>query len=193
MSKPTSKMKPAAARPPKPESRWRRLTGAFKTAPNDNDAAGFRGFEQEAGELMSRAKTQRAQTIVRAAVVVVALLLVWAALAKVDEITKGEARVISSRQLQLVQSLDGGVVSEILVKEGQVVEKDQLLLKIDETRAPPACARAPPRALRCGPGRRGCGRWPKARRSTPHRPATTPTSAASSRKSGAFMRPACPS
>ncbi|HEY9066370.1 MAG TPA: HlyD family type I secretion periplasmic adaptor subunit, partial [Burkholderiaceae bacterium] len=44
-------------------------------------------------------------------------------------------KVIPSRQLQLVQSLDGGVVSEILVKEGQVVEKDQLLLKIDETRA----------------------------------------------------------
>jgi membrane fusion protein, adhesin transport system len=63
------------------------------------------------------------------------LLVVWAALAKVDEITRGDARVISSRQLQLVQSLDGGVVSEILVKEGQVVERDQLLLKIDETRA----------------------------------------------------------
>jgi len=66
---------------------------------------------------------------------VVVLLIVWASLARVDEITKGDARVISSRQLQLVQSLDGGVVSEILVKEGQVVEKDQLLLKIDETRA----------------------------------------------------------
>jgi len=100
------------------------------------DAAdGFRSFELEAGDVMSRAKTQRAQTIVRAAVVVVVLLIVWASLARVDEITKGDARVISSRQLQLVQSLDGGVVSEILVKEGQVVEKDQLLLKIDETRA----------------------------------------------------------
>jgi adhesin transport system membrane fusion protein len=101
----------------------------------DREAAGFRGFELEAGDLMSRAKTLRAQKIVRAAVAVVALLVVWAALAQVDEITKGDARVISSRQLQLVQSLDGGVVSEILVKEGQVVEKDQLLLKIDETRA----------------------------------------------------------
>ena len=84
---------------------------------------------------MSRAKTQRAQTIVRAAVVVVLLLIVWASLAHVDEVTKGDGKVIPSRQLQLVQSLDGGVVSDILVKEGQVVEKDQLLLKIDETRA----------------------------------------------------------
>ncbi|HEY9240109.1 MAG TPA: biotin/lipoyl-binding protein, partial [Burkholderiaceae bacterium] len=108
---------------------------AAPAAPAERDAAGFRGFESEAGELMSRASTRRAQTIVHAAVLVVVLLLVWAALAEVDEITQGEARVISSRQLQLVQSLDGGVVSEILVKEGQVVEKDQLLLKIDETRA----------------------------------------------------------
>jgi adhesin transport system membrane fusion protein len=104
-------------------------------APHGDHAAGFRSFELEADDVMSRAKTRRAQTIVRAAVVVVVLLMVWASLARVDEITKGEARVISSRQLQLVQSLDGGVVSEILVKEGQVVEKDQLLLKIDETRA----------------------------------------------------------
>ena len=103
--------------------------------PSGSDREGFRSFELEANEVMSRAKTQRAQLIVRAAVVGVVLLIVWASLARVDEITKGDARVISSRQLQLIQSLDGGVVSEILVKEGQVVEKDQLLLKIDETRA----------------------------------------------------------
>ena len=100
-----------------------------------SDPAGFRSFELEADEVMSRAKTQRAQTIVRAAIVVVVLLIIWASLAHVDEVTKGDGKVIPSRQLQLVQSFDGGVVSEILVKEGQVVEKDQLLLKIDETRA----------------------------------------------------------
>jgi adhesin transport system membrane fusion protein len=108
---------------------------ALAAVPGESESAGFRSFELEAGDVMSRARTQRAQKIVRAALVVVVLLIVWACLAHVDEITKGDARVISSRQLQLVQSLDGGVVSEILVKEGQVVEKDQLLLKIDETRA----------------------------------------------------------
>lgn len=119
----------------KPPSLKQRLTTILGAAPDENEPAGFRSFELDADDVMSRSKTQRAQKIVRAAVVVIVLLLVWAALAKVDEITKGDARVISSRQLQLVQSLDGGVVSEILVKEGQVVEKDQLLLKIDETRA----------------------------------------------------------
>lgn len=112
----------------------RRLFGPVVDA-GEAQRAGFRSFEAEAADVMSRQRTQRAQTVVRSAVVIVVLLLVWAALARVDEVTKGEAKVVPSRQLQLVQSLDGGIVSEILVKEGQVVEKDQLLLKIDETRA----------------------------------------------------------
>jgi membrane fusion protein, adhesin transport system len=97
--------------------------------------AGFRTFEVEAEEVMSRSQTQRAQKIVRAALLVVVLLGVWGALAHVDEVTRGDGRVIPSKQLQLVQSLDGGVVTAILVREGEVVEQDQLLLKIDETRA----------------------------------------------------------
>lgn len=96
---------------------------------------GLRSFELEADEILSRSRTHRAQTIVRAAVLSVALLIVWAALAHVDEVTRGEARVIPSRQLQVVQSLDGGVVAEILVREGQVVDAGELLLRIDETRA----------------------------------------------------------
>ena len=109
----------------------RRLFGPVAT---DMPAAP-RSFEIEANDLLSRQHTVRAQKIVRTAVVVVLLMILWAALAHVDEVTRGDAKVISSRQLQLVQSFDGGVVSEILVKEGQLVEQDQLLLKIDETRA----------------------------------------------------------
>ena len=98
-------------------------------------AAGLLPFEREADALISRQRTHRAQAIVRVALLVVVVLIGWAALAQVDEVTRGEARVISSRQLQVVQSLDGGVVVEILVKEGQVVEAGQLLLRVDETRA----------------------------------------------------------
>jgi membrane fusion protein, adhesin transport system len=96
---------------------------------------GFRTFEQEADAVMSRSTTHRAQKIVRTAVVVLLLLILWASFAQVEEVTRGDGKVIPSRQLQVVQSLDGGVVSEILVQEGQVVEAGQMLLKIDETRA----------------------------------------------------------
>lgn len=117
------------------EARWKRVLRALFAAPDPSLDAGLRSFEAQADAVMSRGGTARAQLIVRVAVVVVLLLLVWAALAHVDEVTRGDAKVISSRQLQLVQSFDGGVVSEILVREGQLVERDQLLLKIDETRA----------------------------------------------------------
>jgi adhesin transport system membrane fusion protein len=103
----------------------------------DDDAAqaGVKSFEREADALISRQHTRGAQKIVRAAALAVAALLLWAALAPIDEVTRGDARVIPSRQLQVVQSLDGGVVVEILVREGQVVEAGQLLLRVDETRA----------------------------------------------------------
>ena len=101
----------------------------------DATAAGIKSFEREADALISRQRTRGAQKIVRGAAIAVAALLLWAALAPVDEVTRGDARVIPSRQLQVVQSLDGGVVVEILVREGQVVEAGQLLLRVDETRA----------------------------------------------------------
>lgn len=106
-----------------------------RVTPDTAADAGMRSFELDAHAVMSTEHTYRAQTLVRSALLLVAVLLTWAGLAKIDEVTKGEAKVIPSRQLQVIQSLDGGVVSEILVKEGQVVEAGQLLLKIDETRA----------------------------------------------------------
>lgn len=111
-----------------------RLFGPTATA-KDGEPAGLRSFEFEAEEIMSREGTARAQRIVRTALVVIVLLIVWAAFAPIDEVTRGDGKVIPSRQLQVVQSLDGGVVSEILVREGDEVEAGQLLLKIDETRA----------------------------------------------------------
>ena len=114
------------------------LTRRWIGSPLDDEQAaeaGLAPFEREADALISRQRTHRAQAIVRTALLVIVVLLAWAALAQVDEVTRGDARVISSRQLQVVQSLDGGVVVEILVREGQVVEAGQLLLRVDETRA----------------------------------------------------------
>ena len=113
----------------------RRLFGSTAATGDVAQQAGFRNFEAEADGLITRQETHRAQTIVRSAVVILVLLLLWAGLSKVDEVTRGDGKVVPSRQLQVLQALDGGVVSEILVHEGQVVEAKQLLLKIDETRA----------------------------------------------------------
>lgn len=111
----------------------RRLLGP--TVADEPSGKAASSYELEADELLSRQATARAQRIVRAAVAVVLLLIVWSAFAPIDEVTRGDGKVIPSRQLQVVQSLDGGVVSEILVREGQEVDPGQLLLRIDETRA----------------------------------------------------------
>jgi adhesin transport system membrane fusion protein len=63
----------------------------------------------------------------------VAVSLFWAAGAKVDELVRGEGKVIPSKQLQLVQNLEGGILSELYVSEGDRVEKGEVLLKIDDT------------------------------------------------------------
>lgn len=60
--------------------------------------------------------------------------LSWAALAKVDEFTVAEGKVIPSSQVQVVQNLEGGIVYELLVRVGQMVAKDQVLMRIDPTR-----------------------------------------------------------
>jgi adhesin transport system membrane fusion protein len=61
--------------------------------------------------------------------------LLWASFAQVDEVARGEGKVVPSFQNQHIQSLDGGVVEQILVREGQMVTKNQLLLRIDSVRA----------------------------------------------------------
>ena len=61
-------------------------------------------------------------------------LVVWASISEVDEMTRGDAKVIPSSKIQKVQSLDGGIISEILIKSGQHVKQGQALMKIDTTR-----------------------------------------------------------
>jgi len=61
--------------------------------------------------------------------------LVWANFAYIDEIARGDGEVIPSGENQMIQNLEGGIVEEILVKEGDSVEKDQILLKIDNQKS----------------------------------------------------------
>lgn len=62
------------------------------------------------------------------------LALIWASLAEVDEVTRADGKVIPSSQIQVIQNLEGGILSEINVREGDQVAKDEVLLKIDDTR-----------------------------------------------------------
>ncbi|MEO1241783.1 MAG: HlyD family type I secretion periplasmic adaptor subunit [Pseudomonadota bacterium] len=59
--------------------------------------------------------------------------LLWASVAKLDRVTRGQGRVVTSNQLQEVQYLEGGIVQEILVSAGQQVAKGDVLIKLDPT------------------------------------------------------------
>lgn len=96
-------------------------------------------YDQEDLEFMSslsEAILQKAPNTSRRIIWLILLsigwLILWASFAEIDEITKGEGKIIPSQQLQIIQNLEGGIISEILVKEGDFVKKGQVLLRIDD-------------------------------------------------------------
>jgi len=75
-----------------------------------------------------------ARLVIWASVLLVFILVAWSMLAEIDEITRGEGKVIPSQKLKVVQNLEGGILSELLIKEGDKVKINQILLRIDDTR-----------------------------------------------------------
>jgi adhesin transport system membrane fusion protein len=61
-------------------------------------------------------------------------LMLWANFAVIDEVTKGDGKAIPSSKIQKIQNLEGGIVSELYVTEGQIVEAGAPLIRLDDTR-----------------------------------------------------------
>lgn len=62
----------------------------------------------------------------------VGAFIVWAGFSEIEERIRGGGQVVPTSEIQVVQSLEGGILSELLVSEGAVVEKDQVLLRISD-------------------------------------------------------------
>ncbi|NOR69412.1 MAG: HlyD family type I secretion periplasmic adaptor subunit, partial [Methylomarinum sp.] len=60
--------------------------------------------------------------------------IIWANYATLDEVTRGSGKTIPSSHIQVIQNLEGGILSEILITEGQLVDKGQALLQLDAIR-----------------------------------------------------------
>ena len=69
--------------------------------------------------------------IIVSAAVGLLLFLLWASIAQVDEVTRGEGKVIPSSKLQTITAADPTTVSQIFVRSGQQVHKGQLLVRLD--------------------------------------------------------------
>jgi len=72
--------------------------------------------------------------LLAASFALLAVFLIWAHFAILDEVKRGNAKVIPSRQTQVVQSLEGGIVQNVLVQEGAIVEQNEPLINIDDTK-----------------------------------------------------------
>lgn len=78
--------------------------------------------------------TPLANSILYTLLILFAVLLSWASVATIEEVSVGDGKVISSSQNKVIQSLDGGIVKKIVVKEGEQVKQGQILIILDDTR-----------------------------------------------------------
>jgi adhesin transport system membrane fusion protein len=106
----------------------RRLSERFGHAGDDTE------FMRESAAAAMEGPRRLSHYILWTTIAFFVIGVIWASRAIVDEVTVAEGKVIPSSQVQIVQNLEGGIVSEILVKVGQVVQKDQAIMRIDDTR-----------------------------------------------------------
>ncbi|MBV0933163.1 HlyD family type I secretion periplasmic adaptor subunit [Marinobacterium weihaiense] len=96
--------------------------------------AGDIRYTNSISEAMLEQAPRGASLLLWAGALFIVLALIWANWAELDEIARGEGEIIPSHQLQVVQNLEGGIVADILVREGQLVERGEVLLKIEDKR-----------------------------------------------------------
>ncbi|WP_057463797.1 HlyD family type I secretion periplasmic adaptor subunit [Pseudovibrio sp. POLY-S9] len=76
---------------------------------------------------------KQSRVLIFSCAAIMLLLFVWSAFAHVEEVTRGNGRIIPSRQMQIVQAPERGIVSEVLFYEGEIVEQGAVLVKLDNT------------------------------------------------------------
>lgn len=97
--------------------------------------AGDAAFMSDLRESLLTQSTPGSHLVLYVIGAILACGLTWAHFARVEEITQGEGKIISKSREQIIKSLEGGIIDDMLVREGDIVEKGQPLLKINPTRA----------------------------------------------------------
>jgi len=92
-------------------------------------------LRQHSETLEKKATRMRSRWVPLLCLMCVAGLMLWASMAKIDQVTRGHGKVIPSSKVQTVQSLEDGIVVEVPVGEGDIVEEGQAVLILDDTYA----------------------------------------------------------
>jgi len=95
---------------------------------------GDREFLQGLRDAEWAESTPRATWALYLMLLAVAVALIWASVARVDEVTRVDAKVVADGREQVIASLEGGILRSLAVREGALVEKGQALFQLDPTR-----------------------------------------------------------
>lgn len=90
-------------------------------------------YANDIRDIIKTRPPRHASNVIRIGILLFAAGLVWAYFATLEEVTRGDGRVVPSRQIQVVQAPDRGIVEKIFVQEGDIVEPGQALIEIDDT------------------------------------------------------------
>jgi membrane fusion protein, adhesin transport system len=113
---------------------YKNIKSYFEIKDHPEAHENLKDFVTDADHYILHQEPIRGMLIIRIALASVVVLFIWSALTQVDELVKGDGKVVPSSQLQVLQSLDGGIVKAILVKEGDEIKAGQALVEIDTTR-----------------------------------------------------------
>ena len=87
-------------------------------------------YELEAANNMKPARP--AILMLFAIISFILFFFLWAGVTEIEELTRGQGQVVPSQDVQIVQSLEGGIVEELLVRAGDIVKKDQVLMRLSD-------------------------------------------------------------
>lgn len=90
--------------------------------------------QQRYKDYVDEADIVKSSRIIWAFVALIVSLIIWSYFAELVEVTNGSGKVVPTSREQVIQSLEGGIISELYVKEGDKVEKNQILAQLDHTK-----------------------------------------------------------
>ncbi|MDR3361498.1 MAG: HlyD family type I secretion periplasmic adaptor subunit [Desulfovibrio sp.] len=104
-------------------------------------------FAGEVDAALSRRPTFGVRTLSVVVTLMFICLIIWAAFADIDEVTHAEGQVVGSQRTQTIQNLEGGILRGVQVREGQIVEKGDVLAQLDNEMAESAYRDATQKAM----------------------------------------------